>query len=248
MLIWLDSETTGLSPEQCEMLEVAIVLTNERLEEIAVYESAIRFRGHIDNEWARNQHEKSGLLAECHEAEMTTAEAEQDILRFLRAHGVAAKAGVLAGSSIHFDRSFLRAKMPELDGFLHYRMVDTSSLNELSSRFAREVYEKRPTIPKADIPHRALADIRASIGLLRYYLDAGLFRNRVAPAAPKTRCVYLIVGTTRDGEELTTLAYDSREAAERKCRSLRESRGEGASVEAALDAIFFVREMRIQED
>jgi oligoribonuclease len=65
--------------------------------------------------------------------------------------------------------------MPRLDAHLHYRMADMSSLNELSSRFARPVYEGRPTVPKEQIAHRALADIRASIGTLQYYIDRGLF-------------------------------------------------------------------------
>lgn len=175
MLVWFDCETTGLDPALCSMLEVAVVLTDDTLAERAVFTTPILFRGHITNEWARKQHEKSGLLAECHAAKRGTSHVEQDILGFLREQGVAEKAGVLAGSSIHFDRGFIRAHMPWLDAYLHYRMVDVSTLNELSSRFARSVYESRPTVPKEQIAHRALADIRASIGTLRYYLDRGLF-------------------------------------------------------------------------
>jgi oligoribonuclease len=175
MLVWFDCETTGLDPALCAMLEVAVVLTDDALTERAVFTTPILFRGHIPNEWARKQHEKSGLLAECYAAKKGTGEIEGEILEFLRTHGVAEKAGVLAGSSIHFDRSFIRSHMPRLDAHLHYRMADVSSLNELSSRFARPVYEGRPTVPKEQIAHRALADIRASIGTLRYYLDRGLF-------------------------------------------------------------------------
>lgn len=175
MLVWFDCETTGLEPSADSMLEVAVVLTDAALKERAVFTTPIHFAEKIANDWARGQHERSNLLAECRKAERDTQRIEQDILDFLHAHGVAAKAGVLAGSSIHFDRGFIRAHMPRLDAYLHYRMVDVSSLNELSSRFARSVYEKRPTVPKAQIAHRALADIRASIGTLQYYIDCGLF-------------------------------------------------------------------------
>jgi oligoribonuclease len=179
-LVWFDCETTGLDPRNDKLLEVAVVLTDGRLQERAVFRAVLYFDKPIQNDWVRNQHTQSGLLEACQVATRTREEVDQGIVDWLETHGIPAKAGVLAGSSIHFDRSFIREHLPRLDAALHYRMVDTSSFNEVAMRFAPEAYASRPSVPKEKIAHRAMPDIRHSISVLQHYLKAGLF-GQMAP-------------------------------------------------------------------
>jgi len=179
-LVWFDCETTGLDAGSDSLLEVAVVLTDENLVEHAHYQQVLPFDEEISDDWVRDQHTKSGLLAECRAVVSVDNRAAAQrsalgIVEFLLDHGITDKIGVLAGSSIHFDRAFVKRHMPPLDAHLHYRMVDVSTLNELAMRWAPDVYDGRPTVPREQIAHRAMPDILGSIEALRYYLAAGLF-------------------------------------------------------------------------
>ena len=111
-------------------------------------------------------HARSGLTDEVRRSRVTLAEAEQQVLAYVRQHVPDPGAVPLAGNSIATDRGFLARDMPELDGHLHYRMIDVSSVKELTRRwFPRAFYAK----PEKGMAHRALADIRESIRELRYY-------------------------------------------------------------------------------
>jgi len=127
----------------------------------------------------RDMHAHSGLTDAVRASTVTLAEAEQQALEYIRRYVPDVRTAPLAGNSIATDRGFLARDMPELDGHLHYRMVDVSSLKELARRwFPRVFYAK----PEKDLAHRALADIEESIRELAYYRRT-LF---VAPPGPTT--------------------------------------------------------------
>ncbi|MFN0145520.1 MAG: oligoribonuclease [Dehalococcoidia bacterium] len=169
VLTWIDLEMTGLEPESDVILEAVVVVTGIDLVEVAASETLVIHQPDnvLDgmNAWCVSQHGKSGLTAACRASRLTTAEAEQQLLAFLRQH---AKDGAvpLCGNSVHQDRAFLRRHMPTLEAFFHYRNIDVSTLKELARRWA-------PALPKFDKPeaHRALDDVRASVAELRYYRE-----------------------------------------------------------------------------
>ena len=114
-------------------------------------------------------HADSGLTDEVRRSAVTVPEAEAMVLDYIRAHVTTSGAVPLAGNSIATDRGFIARDMPELDAYLHYRMVDVSSIKELTRRWYPRVYFNQP---EKGLAHRALADIRESIAELRYYREA----------------------------------------------------------------------------
>jgi len=167
-IVWVDCEMTGLDVKIDELCEIAVVITDEELNEvdeglqivIKPSEAALTNMG----EFVTQMHTESGLLAELSTG-VSVAEAEAKVLSYLSAH-LAEKQAPLAGNSIGTDRMFLNKYMPSLDGFLHYRNIDVSSIKELTRRWYPRVYFQ---LPKKNGNHRALADIRESIKELRYY-------------------------------------------------------------------------------
>lgn len=171
-LVWIDCEMTGLDPKFDEIVEIACIVTDAELNELdegitlVVKPGEESFAGMDD--FVINMHTVSGLIEEI-PLGIDLADAEQQVLAYVRTHVPEARKAPLAGSSVYVDRGFLANYMPELDAHLHYRLVDVSSVKELTRRWYPRVYFASPE-KKGN--HRALGDIRDSISELRYYRDA----------------------------------------------------------------------------
>ncbi len=169
-LVWIDCEMTGLDLRRDALIEIAVLVTDG---ELNVLGEGIDLVIHADDdalagmpEVVREMHAHSGLTDAVRASTVTLAEAEQLALAYVREHVPEPRSAPLAGNSIATDRGFLTRDMPELDGHLHYRMVDVSSVKELCRRwFPRVFYAK----PEKGLAHRALADIEESIRELDYY-------------------------------------------------------------------------------
>lgn len=170
-LVWIDCEMTGLNPETDCLVEVAVVITNSELEILDPgFEVVIKPRAESwanMNDFVRNMHTESGLINDV-ETGVELAQAEQQILGYIKQFVPNAKEAPLAGNTIGTDRMFLNKYMPELDQHLHYRNIDVSSIKELTRRWYPRVYFQ---LPKKEGGHRALADILESIQELRYYRE-----------------------------------------------------------------------------
>ena len=169
-LVWVDCEMTGLDLRRDALIEIAALVTDSELrildEGIDLVISAPA--GLLDDMQpvVQEMHAHSGLTDAVRQSTVTVAAAEQLVLEHLRKHVPDARTVPLCGNSIATDRAFLARDMPELDGFLHYRMVDVSSIKELTRRWYPRVYFSQP---QKGLAHRALADIKESIRELRYY-------------------------------------------------------------------------------
>jgi oligoribonuclease len=180
-LVWIDCEMTGLDLVNDKLIEIAVLVTDGDLN---VLGEGVDVVIHADDaalaampDVVRDMHARSGLTDEVRRATVTVPEAEQLVLAYVREHVPDARTAPLAGNSIGTDRGFITRDMPELDAYLHYRMVDVSSIKELCRRwFPRVFYAK----PEKGMAHRALADILESIRELDYYRHT-LF---VAPPGP----------------------------------------------------------------
>ncbi|HEU5420941.1 MAG TPA: oligoribonuclease [Streptosporangiaceae bacterium] len=171
-LVWIDCEMTGLDLATDALVEIACIVTDAELTtaddgiDIIIKPPAEALDTMPDV--VRDMHTASGLLDELSSG-VTLAEAQDQVLAYIRQHVPESKKVPLCGNSIATDRSFLARDMPELDEFLHYRMVDVSSIKELARRWYPRAYFASP--PKHG-GHRALADILESIRELRYYREA----------------------------------------------------------------------------
>jgi len=169
-LVWLDLEMTGLDVERDVIVEIACVITDNELEvlddgiDLVVHQppDALKAMG----DFVRSMHERSDLLTAVAASDLSLEEAGKQALAYVTSHVPAKRTAPLCGNSIGTDRRFLDRYLPELDGHLHYRSIDVSSLKELARRWYPEAYAKRPD--KAE-GHRAMADILESIEELRYY-------------------------------------------------------------------------------
>lgn len=168
-LVWVDLEMTGLDPKQHVIVEVACVVTDAQLNPLdggisrVVYadEAQLALMDNI----VVNMHTQSGLIHEIPNG-IGLAQAETEVLEYIKSHIADAKKSPLAGSSVYVDRLFLQAHMPTLESYLHYRIVDVSSVKELTRRWYPRMYFAAPT---KNGNHRALADIFDSIRELSYY-------------------------------------------------------------------------------
>lgn len=169
-LIWMDLEMTGLDPEVNVILEMATIVTDSELNVIAegpvvVVRQPEEKLAEMD-EWNVSHHTASGLLKRVRQDGVSPAEAEAVTLAFLEAHAQQSRLP-LCGNTIWQDRRFLARYMPTLESFLHYRMIDVSSIKELVARWRPDLvdgFSKRGE-------HLALADVRESIAELAYYRD-----------------------------------------------------------------------------
>jgi oligoribonuclease len=171
-LVWIDCEMTGLDIERDALVEIACLVTDGELAllddgvDLVIKPPAEAVDQMVDV--VREMHTASGLLAEL-AAGVTLAEAQEQVLRYVRGHVPEPRKVPLCGNSIATDRTFIARDMPDLDTFLHYRMVDVSSIKELARRWYPRAYFASP---QKHGGHRALADIRESIQELRYYREA----------------------------------------------------------------------------
>jgi oligoribonuclease len=181
-LVWIDLEMTGLDVDRDVIVEIACIVTDSELESL---DDGIQLVVHQDaetldrmDEFVRAMHTKSGLLPEIGTSTTGVADAQDTVLGYIRKHVPGAGSSPLCGNSIGMDRRFLAKYMPDLDGFLHYRSIDVSSLKELCRRWYPDVYRRRPG--KAE-QHRALGDISESIEELRFY-RASILRDVEPPS------------------------------------------------------------------
>ena len=169
---------TGLDPACDAIVEIATLLTDDNLEIVAEGPDLVIA---IDDtmldgmsDVVRDMHTKSGLLGAIKETTTTLEEAASATLAFLKEHIVEPGTVPLCGNSIGTDRRFLAARMPEVEAFLHYRSVDVSTVKELARRWYPDAYNNAP---KKAGGHRALEDIKESIGELKYYRGT-IFKDR----------------------------------------------------------------------
>lgn len=171
-LVWIDCEMTGLDLEADGLLEVAALVTDGELNvlgdgvDIVIKPTSDQLSNMGD--FVTEMHTKSGLL-ELLDDGVAVEEAERQVLEYVRQYVPTARKVPLAGNSIGTDRAFLAKFMPELEQWLHYRVVDVSSIKELAKRWYPRVHYKAPA---KGGNHRALADIQESIEELRYYREA----------------------------------------------------------------------------
>jgi oligoribonuclease len=171
-LVWIDCEMTGLDLASDALIEIACIVTNG---ELTALDEGIDLvikppPEALDQmpDVVRQMHTNSGLLSAL-AAGITLAEAQDLVLGYVRQHITEARKAPLCGNSIATDRSFIARDLPRLDDYLHYRMIDVSSVKELARRWYPRVYFASPVKVGG---HRALADIKESINELRYYREA----------------------------------------------------------------------------
>ena len=169
-LIWLDMEMTGLNPDTDRIIEIAMVVTDSQLN--AVAESTAWVVRQSDavldgmDEWNKNTHGRSGLIAKVKASPLDVAEVESQCLAFAKLH-VPERTSPMCGNSICQDRRFMARYMPKLEAYFHYRNLDVSTLKELCKRW-------KPELAKGVVKggkHTALADIYESIEEMKFYRD-----------------------------------------------------------------------------
>lgn len=168
-LIWMDLEMTGLNPDIDVILEIATIITDNQLNIIAEGPALIIHQPHaaldLMDDWVRNQHTKTGLVDAVQKSSMTMAVAQEETLDFIK-HYCPPKDGILCGNSVWQDRAFLRKGMPRIVDYLHYRIIDVSSVKELAQRWYP--HSQFLKFEKPD-NHRALEDVKGSIKELAHY-------------------------------------------------------------------------------
>jgi oligoribonuclease len=182
-LVWIDCEMTGLDLGKDRLIEIAALVTDGELNvlgggvDVVIHTDDDALSGMIDV--VTEMHNRSGLIEEVRASTIDVAEAEAMVLDYIKAHVPQAKTAPLAGNSIATDRGFISRDMPVLDDYLHYRMVDVSSIKELCRRWYPRIYYGQP---EKGLRHRALADIHESIRELQFYRRTAF----VPPPGPST--------------------------------------------------------------
>lgn len=162
---------TGLT-QQDLLIEIAALVTDPDLTilgegvDIVMHADEAALAGMVDV--VQQMHAKSGLTEQVRQSTVTVTEAEDRVLDYITSHVPDTRSAPLCGNSIATDRAFIARDMPRLDEYLHYRMIDVSSIKELCRRWYPRVYFGQP---EKGLAHRALADIRESIRELRYYRE-----------------------------------------------------------------------------
>jgi oligoribonuclease len=185
-LVWIDCEMTGLDIEHDALIEVACLVTDAELNLLdAGVDVIIKPPAEALDQMkdvVRDMHTTSGLLADL-PGGVSLAEASEIVLSYVQQHVAEPRKVPLCGNSIATDRWFIARDMPELDAYLHYRMIDVSSIKELARRWYPRAYFASPSKHGG---HRALADITESVQELRYYREA-VFVPQPGPDSPTAR-------------------------------------------------------------
>ena len=182
-LVWIDCEMTGLDLRRDRLIEIAALVTDAELNvlgegvDVVIHADDDALDGMV--EVVARMHSKSGLTEEVRASTIDLATAEKMVMDYIREHVKSAKTAPLAGNSIATDRGFIARDMPLLDDYLHYRMIDVSSIKELCRRWYPKIYYGQPG---KGLAHRALADIEESINELKYYRRTAF----VPPPGPST--------------------------------------------------------------
>jgi oligoribonuclease len=170
LLVWIDCEMTGLDLQRDALIEIAALVTDA---ELNVLGDGVDVVIHADDDAlekmpdvVRDMHLKSGLTEASRASTVTVRQAEDLVMEYISGYVKDPRSAPLCGNSIATDRGFLARDMTTLDNFLHYRMIDVSSLKELCRRWYPRIYFGQPT---KGLAHRALADIKESIRELAYY-------------------------------------------------------------------------------
>tara|TARA_Y100001960_G_scaffold44420_1_gene44306 strand:+ start:299 stop:856 length:558 start_codon:yes stop_codon:yes gene_type:complete len=167
-LIWIDLEMTGLASENV-IIEIASIVTDSNLNELSIGPSLPIYRTEKEleniNPWSLEQHTKSGLLERVRKSKINIQTAESMTIEFLKTW-VNPGMSPICGNSIATDRKFISKEMPDLDRFMHYRMIDVSSIKELVKRWYPKI-----EIPEKNSSHLALDDVRESIKELQWYKE-----------------------------------------------------------------------------
>ncbi len=181
--MWIDCEMTGLDLGSDKLIEIAAVVTDADLNilgdgiDVVIHAEDAALSSMIDV--VTEMHTRSGLINEVKASVVDVPTAEAMVLDYIGEHVKQPKTAPLAGNSIATDRSFIARDMPALDSFLHYRMIDVSSIKELCRRWYPRIYFGQPA---KGLAHRALADIHESIRELQFYRRTAF----VAPPGPAT--------------------------------------------------------------
>lgn len=209
-LVWIDCEMTGLDLGKDALVEIAALVTDADLN---ILGEGVDVVVHADDDTlaampdvVRDMHDRSGLTDEVRNSAVSLADAEQQVLDYLRQHVPDGRSAPLAGNSIATDRGFIARDMPALDEYLHYRMVDVSSIKELCRRWFPRIYYAQP---EKGLAHRALADVHESIRELAYYRRTA-FVPQPGPSSEQAQTVAAelladsaaISGTEKAREEL----------------------------------------------
>jgi oligoribonuclease len=182
-LVWIDCEMTGLDLKSDRLIEIAVLVTDGELNllgeglDVVIHADDAALAGMVDV--VATMHRKSGLTDEVRASTVDVPTAEAMVLDYIRGHVKQPNTAPLAGNSIGTDRGFIARDMPALDDFLHYRMIDVSSIKELCRRWYPRIYFGQP---EKGLAHRALADIHESIRELKYYRSTAF----VAAPGPTT--------------------------------------------------------------
>lgn len=197
-IVWVDCEMTGLDPATDALIEVAVVVTDANLNlldggmDIIISPPADKLANMSD--FVRDMHTKSGLLDELPSG-ISLADAQTAILEYVKIWVPDKDDAPLAGNSVGVDKAFLQANMPEFTNWLHYRIIDVSTVKELAKRWYDRVWECKP---EKAVGHRALQDILESIDELRYY-RATMFVPSPGPSSDDCKAIAAKI-------ELTTVA------------------------------------------
>ncbi|MEY4322901.1 MAG: hypothetical protein RL410_682 [Actinomycetota bacterium] len=187
-LVWIDLEMTGLELDRHVIVEIACQITDGDLnpldEGVSYVVRATEHELAQMDDFVINMHTVSGLLPEIAQG-ISVEDAEQLVLTYIKSHVTESKKAPLAGSSIYVDRGFLSKYMPTLDNYLHYRLVDVSTVKEIARRWYPRAYFASP---QKVGNHRALADIADSIRELAFY-RATIFTQGDGPDLATARSI-----------------------------------------------------------